>query len=124
MLFLKQYRFPTGAYSWELPMGGIDHGEQPISAAMRELEEETRMKMDLKEIGIFHPIPGLTPQKVYVFQGSLPDSEKAKFSMSDDLTDEIVQRKFLCRNEIVGMIASGEISDGFTLCSLALMTWR
>lgn len=28
-------------YSWQLPQGGIDPGEKPIDAAMRELYEET-----------------------------------------------------------------------------------
>lgn len=26
---------------WQLPQGGIDHGENPVDAALRELEEET-----------------------------------------------------------------------------------
>jgi putative (di)nucleoside polyphosphate hydrolase len=26
---------------WQMPQGGIDHGEDPVSAAMRELREET-----------------------------------------------------------------------------------
>ena len=29
---------------WQMPQGGIDHGEKPIDAAYRELEEETGTK--------------------------------------------------------------------------------
>lgn len=30
--------------SWQMPQGGIDDGEQPVSAALRELREETNME--------------------------------------------------------------------------------
>lgn len=36
-----QYRFPHGAWSWELPEGGGDRGVPPIESAARELREET-----------------------------------------------------------------------------------
>ena len=29
---------------WQMPQGGVDHGEDLISAAYRELEEETSIK--------------------------------------------------------------------------------
>jgi 8-oxo-dGTP pyrophosphatase MutT (NUDIX family) len=36
-----QYRYPLGRYSWEIPEGGCPEGEEPLSAARRELREET-----------------------------------------------------------------------------------
>jgi 8-oxo-dGTP pyrophosphatase MutT (NUDIX family) len=30
--------------SWQLPQGGIDEGEQPVNAALRELWEETNIR--------------------------------------------------------------------------------
>ncbi len=36
-----QYRFPLGAYSWEIPEGGGPHGVDPRESAARELVEET-----------------------------------------------------------------------------------
>jgi putative (di)nucleoside polyphosphate hydrolase len=32
---------PPGLSAWQMPQGGIDSGESPAEAAMRELEEET-----------------------------------------------------------------------------------
>ena len=32
---------------WQMPQGGIDEGEAPVDAAMRELEEETGLKIRL-----------------------------------------------------------------------------
>lgn len=33
-----------GAYSWQMPQGGIDEGEDPLAAARRELFEETSIR--------------------------------------------------------------------------------
>lgn len=36
-----QWRVPLARYSWEMPEGGCEVGEDPAACAMRELEEET-----------------------------------------------------------------------------------
>ena len=36
--------------AWQMPQGGIDMGEDPRSAALRELEEETGITPDLVEV--------------------------------------------------------------------------
>ncbi|MEO0937676.1 MAG: RNA pyrophosphohydrolase [Pseudomonadota bacterium] len=35
--------------AWQMPQGGIDNGEDPREAALRELEEETGVRRDLVE---------------------------------------------------------------------------
>ena len=37
------------ASAWQMPQGGIDEGEKPRKAALRELREETGVKADLVE---------------------------------------------------------------------------
>ena len=39
-----QHRYPLDCYSWEVPMGGCPQGEQPLTAAKRELQEETGLQ--------------------------------------------------------------------------------
>ena len=41
--------------AWQLPQGGIDKGETPEDAALRELEEETGISRDLVEVAAEHP---------------------------------------------------------------------
>ena len=41
---------PAGTDAWQMPQGGIDDGENPRSAALRELEEETGVSADLVQI--------------------------------------------------------------------------
>ena len=35
-----QHRFSLGTYSWEIPEGGSEPGEDPMATARRELQEE------------------------------------------------------------------------------------
>lgn len=39
-----------GAFQWQMPQGGIDDGETPADAAIRELEEETGVTAKLVDI--------------------------------------------------------------------------
>ena len=41
VLVLWRHRFITDTWAYEIPMGGIDPGEDPATAAAREVEEET-----------------------------------------------------------------------------------
>jgi len=42
-------RIDNQAEAWQMPQGGIDEGEEPWRAALRELEEETGIKPHLVE---------------------------------------------------------------------------
>lgn len=43
-------RFDRFQEAWQMPQGGIDPGEAPLEAALRELEEETGVKPGLVEL--------------------------------------------------------------------------
>lgn len=45
-IFVGQ-RFDSTVEAWQMPQGGIDPGEEPWPAAVRELEEETGVKPEL-----------------------------------------------------------------------------
>jgi 8-oxo-dGTP pyrophosphatase MutT (NUDIX family) len=117
-VLLKQYRYPTDADSWELPMGGIGANENKEKALQRELAEETGLQaLDYKEIGEYHPVPGLTPQRVSVFIVSVTDTELERAFASEE-ADEIQAVRVLSLLEIYEMVEKGDVTDGFTLVSL------
>ena len=41
LVLVGQWRYPLGAYSWEIPEGGCPLGQDPLETAQRELREET-----------------------------------------------------------------------------------
>lgn len=43
-------RIDTAGEAWQMPQGGIDKGEDPNAAALRELEEETGVPASLVDI--------------------------------------------------------------------------
>ena len=49
-VFLGRRINSRGAFQWQMPQGGIDEGETPQDAAMRELEEEIGVPPKLTSI--------------------------------------------------------------------------
>jgi len=43
-------RIDQTAEAWQMPQGGIDPGEDPLTAALREMEEEIGVRADLAEV--------------------------------------------------------------------------
>jgi ADP-ribose pyrophosphatase len=68
VLFVRQYRHPTGKDLLELPAGTLEPGEQPDACAQRELREETGMSAEIMEpLGGFFLAPGYSTEFMHVF---------------------------------------------------------
>lgn len=50
LVFLGKRAGAPGPYQWQMPQGGIDSGETPAEAALRELEEETGIRRNLVSV--------------------------------------------------------------------------
>jgi 8-oxo-dGTP pyrophosphatase MutT (NUDIX family) len=120
-LLVRQWRIPTAEYSWELPMGGIDPGEDPPHAAARELHEETGIRADrLILLGTYRAVPGLTPQPVHVFRAGVTDRQ-LQTALAHPNVDDIRERRIWTLPEIRAGIGT-QVTDGFTLASLMLLS--
>lgn len=67
---------------WNLPGGGVESGELPIEAAIRETREETGLKIKIKGlIGVY----GKTnrDEVVFLFRGKIKGGELKKTSEAD-----------------------------------------
>ncbi len=66
ILLVEQYRVPIGKNCIELPAGLIGdnaQGENPVFAAIRELEEETGYRAEsMEELGEFYSSPGMVSE--------------------------------------------------------------
>lgn len=51
---LPKWSGDSAAHIWQMPQGGIDRGEAPVDAAVRELEEET----GIRSVDVLAEMPG------------------------------------------------------------------
>ena len=68
VLLIKQYRYAVGQTLLELPAGTLEPGEDPVTCAARELQEETGDRAATFEPLItIYPSPGYTTEIIHIF---------------------------------------------------------
>jgi len=109
-----QNRYTTDEYSWEVPMGGSDAGEDPIYTAKRELKEETGLTAGkLEQIMRLHPSNSITDEEGFVFVATNLEQGETDF---DD--DENLQVRKLSLVDAIEMVKRNEITDAISVAAL------
>lgn len=67
VLLVRQYRYPVGAETLEIPAGKLDAGESPLACAERELREETGYSGKFTLLGSVYTTPGFTDEVMHLF---------------------------------------------------------
>ncbi len=69
VVLVHQWRQPLNAFTLELPSGGVDRGEDPRGAAVRELFEETGFRaVGLEHLVSIHTSTGRTDELCHLFR--------------------------------------------------------
>ena len=101
-------------YIWEIPAGKLDHHEDPLDCAKRELIEEAGLKAKKSEKLItIYPSPGFSDEIMHIFVArdlTEVESKREKY--------EILTVHRLSTDTILKMIRKGEITDSKTLAAL------
>lgn len=114
VLLVRQYRYAYGESLYEIPAGKLEKGENPESAAFRELEEEAGVKADkIQLLCVDYPSPGYTNEKIYIYRafGGVKTARRL-----DD--DEFLDAEFIPLAKVKEMLRNGEIKDGKTVIAL------
>jgi len=109
-----QWRFPLGRYSWEMPEGGAEPGEDALSCAMRELAEETGLRA------------GAWSQVLEMDLSNSLTDESAVIFVATDLTPgqaepdetEVLKHRTAPFVEVLARVADGRIRDAMTVATV------
>ena len=112
-LLALQPRYAVGVNAWETPRGSVEEGENFITAAVREVWEETGISIPserLKSLGTIHADSGILSTRTEVFFANLCGMEL--HLDGDGVKADDVQ--FFSVNDVEVALAQGFIYDSFT----------
>lgn len=112
----RQYRHAARQFLWELPAGKLEKGEDPLTGAMRELEEETGYRAKKWSLLVeYWASPGFLGESMQVFlaEGLTPGHANPE-------DDEDIELRLVKLSEILKEIKRGNIHDGKTLSTVLL----
>jgi ADP-ribose pyrophosphatase len=114
VVLVRQYRYPARKFLWELTAGVIKPGERPLSAARRELLEETGYRAQKWQLLFdFFPSPGILTERMFLIEAM----GLARSKPQPD-PDERIDVGHFTPAQLTKMIKSGRIQDGKTLVGL------
>lgn len=116
VLLVRQYRHACGDWLLEVPAGRVEPGEDRLSAAMRELEEETGFRARSWEVlREFFAAPGFCSELLTLFVArDLVEVGAGKREKDVDEEMEVVRMK-------VERMMDGDVRDAKTLIAAAML---
>ena len=111
---VRQFRYPLGEVTLELPAGKLEPGEDPRASGLRELAEETGLTPGtFLPLGSIASSPGILAERIHLFFARDLVQGEAR---PDD--GEFVETLWVPYQDLLDMARRGEIQDGKTLAGI------
>ncbi|MEU2264094.1 NUDIX hydrolase [Streptomyces sp. NPDC019645] len=123
VLVLRQYRHPVRQKLWEIPAGLLDvPGENPLTAAQRELYEEAHVKaVDWRVLADVYTTPGGCDEAVRIFLArDLSEAEGERFQVSEEEADMELARVPL--PDLVRGVLAGDLHNNCLVVGVLSLT--
>lgn len=115
LVLVRQYRHALGRWLLELPAGRRERDEEPLTAARRELEEETGLAAsEWRLLQEFVPAAGFCSEVIWIFhaRGLTPVADKKAHDADEE---------FELERRAPAELLDGATDDGKTLLAAALL---
>ena len=117
-IFVQQdFKYPIQKFLLNIPAGGVDDGEEVLTAAKRELKEEGGLEAkEWKKLGSFYTSPGLTDEFATLYLAT----DITEGVTAHEGTETLVDQKWVDAGELYRMLDAGELEDPYFIVALAL----
>lgn len=114
VVLVRQYRYPVGKTTWELPAGKLGRGERVLSCLKRELREETGYTAGrIRPLIRYWPTPAFSNELIHIFTA---DRLVPGRMQPDD--DEFIEAKKVPFDKALRWALDGTIKDSKTVIAL------
>lgn len=114
VLMVRQFRYPHGSETLEVPAGKLEYGEDPMQCGIRELKEEVGATADsIYPLGSLFPTPAYDKEVIYMYL-----AQGLHFSEQQLDHNEFLEVERVPLQKAVQMVMQDKIPDAKTQIAL------
>jgi len=114
VLLVKQFRYPVGKTTYEIPAGKLDAGETILKCLRRELAEETGYTAKkIKKLVSFWPTPAFANEIIHIYT-----AENLTKGAPHPDQDEMIRCEVWPFKKVLRAIRKGKILDSKTIVAV------